>query len=141
MVTYRLIEPDQYAGHCVLVVGGGDSAVEAACALAAAGADVSLCHRRHPFDRCKPANRDRVARLDAARQLKLLLGKTPIQFGPSYAVLAHAGGDGVSVGGEQQLPADFVIICTGGEMPTSLLNRVGIQVDKHYGEPDEWESL
>jgi thioredoxin reductase/NAD-dependent dihydropyrimidine dehydrogenase PreA subunit len=138
IVTYRLIEPEQYVGHTVLVVGGGDSAVEAACTLADAGAEVSLCHRRLAFDRCKPANRDRIERLEAARQLNLLLGKAPIQFGPCYAVLAPAGGDGASLDGPQQLPADFVIICTGGEMPTSLLNRVGIQVDKHYGEPDEW---
>ena len=72
-VVYRLIDPEQYRGQRVLVVGGGDSALEAAASVAEAGGQVTLSYRGDAFTRAKPRNRDRIAAAERAGQLQLLL--------------------------------------------------------------------
>jgi thioredoxin reductase/ferredoxin len=136
-VTYRLIDPEQYTGRPVLVVGGGDSAVEAACSLAEAGALVALSYRGAGFDRCKPANRERIARLAGAEKVRLHFHTMPERIEPSAVILARAPGaaGGAEAQGEDRLPADYVVVCAGGELPSALLARFGIAVDRHYGEP------
>ncbi len=62
-VINRLHDPKDYADQKVLIVGGGDSAMEGAIALVEAGADVTLSYRRQEFNRPKPENRDRVREL------------------------------------------------------------------------------
>ncbi|TLZ16910.1 MAG: 4Fe-4S dicluster domain-containing protein, partial [Gammaproteobacteria bacterium] len=60
-VVYRLIDPEQYKGQHVLVVGGGDSALEAAASIAeAGGGGVVLSYRGAEFDRAKARNRERI---------------------------------------------------------------------------------
>lgn len=135
-VAYRLIEPEQYRTRSVLVVGGGDSAVEAACTLTEVGAAVALCHRGSAFDRCKPANRERLAKLEAARRVQLHLSTAPVRFEPAEAVLAPIEGDSLVPDRTKRVSADYIIVCAGGVLPTALLNRVGLQVDRHYGEWD-----
>ena len=62
-VVYALREPEAYQGDRVLIVGGGDSAVEAAMALAEQpGNHVALSYRRDRFGRIKQANRERIER-------------------------------------------------------------------------------
>ena len=73
-VVYRLIDPDQYVGQEVLVVGGGDSALEAAASIAeVSGTQVTLSYRGDAFGRAKPKNRERVASAADRGNLKLLL--------------------------------------------------------------------
>ncbi len=63
-VVYRLVDPDQYNGKRVLVVGGGDSAVEAAIQLAEEStAKVHISYRRGAFARCKQRNKEKIKRL------------------------------------------------------------------------------
>lgn len=136
-VTYRLIDPEQYAGRRVLVVGGGDSAAEAACALAEARAEVTLCHRGPALGRCKPANRDRVARLAAENRIHLLPRSVPVRFEPSLAFVSPADPSPAEARSDDapgKIEADHVIICAGGELPADLLSRVGVQVDRRYGD-------
>src|SRR5580704_5317532 len=72
-VVYRLIDPQQYRGRHVLVVGGGDSALEAAASVAAEpGTTVTLCHRGDAFSRAKAKNRGRVAAAGRSGRLKVL---------------------------------------------------------------------
>src|SRR6201998_2517302 len=60
-VVYRLVDPDQYAGQKVLVVGGGDSALEAAASIAESGGEaVILSYRGAEFDRAKARNKERI---------------------------------------------------------------------------------
>jgi dihydropyrimidine dehydrogenase (NAD+) subunit PreT len=127
-VTYSLENPEQYAGRSVLVVGGGDSAVEAACSLVEAGARVSLSHRGRAFTRCRPANREQIARFQSTGRVQVRLQTTPLRITPTQTVLSTAED------GTERIAAEYVIICAGGEMPASLLNRVGIEVDRHFGE-------
>src|SRR5690606_16466387 len=73
-VRWRAVEPADQAGHRVLVVGGGDSACEAAIALAGASATVTLVHRGGDLSRAKHANAEDVTRLASEGAIELLLG-------------------------------------------------------------------
>jgi thioredoxin reductase/ferredoxin len=79
-VQSRLDDPDEFAGRDVLVVGGGDSAVEGAMSLADAGARVALSYRGDGFKRCKQGNQKRLAEMTAANRLEVLLESNVTQF-------------------------------------------------------------
>jgi len=126
-VVYRLIDPDQYAGQHVLVVGGGDSALEAAASIAeSAGASVVLSYRGEAFDRAKQRNRDRVS--DAARsgRMKVMLSSNVRQIAPDSVAIEH-------VGRLLNVRNDTVIVNAGGVLPSDFLRRIGIHVETKYG--------
>jgi thioredoxin reductase/NAD-dependent dihydropyrimidine dehydrogenase PreA subunit len=110
-VVYRLIDAEQYQGQHVLVVGGGDSALEAAHSIAEQqGTMVSISYRSAAFTRAKPKNRDKVAQMSAAGQLKVLLNSSVLEIREDTVVIDH---DGKAV----ILPNDGVIVCVGGILP------------------------
>ncbi|MEZ5650752.1 MAG: NAD(P)-binding domain-containing protein [Burkholderiaceae bacterium] len=126
-VVYRLIDAEQYRGQRVLVVGGGDSALEAAIALAEQpGTRVTLSYRRRAFSRVKPANRDRLAQLADDARLRVSLESEVLRIDDDH-VLLRAGGD------ERSIRNDAVIVCAGGELPTPLLKDMGIAFETHFG--------
>ncbi|MFO1406709.1 MAG: NAD(P)-binding domain-containing protein [Steroidobacteraceae bacterium] len=126
-VVYRLTDPEQYAGCDVLVVGGGDSALEAACSIAEAGGrHVTLSYRGDGFSRAKAANRDRVDRLSRSGRLDVLL-KSEVRRISADRVIIDADGR------MQEIPNDAVIVCAGGILPTDFLRDVGIAVETKYG--------
>ncbi|HET6169371.1 MAG TPA: NAD(P)-binding domain-containing protein, partial [Terracidiphilus sp.] len=80
-VLYRLIEADHYTGKNILVVGGGDSAVEAAMGLAhQPGNKVTLSYRRAEFSRLKDRNEKRIAEQIAGGRLEVLFNSLPAEF-------------------------------------------------------------
>ena len=104
-VVYRLADPNQYRGHHVLVVGGGDSALEAAAVLAEeTDAIVTLAYRGEAFRRAKPKNRDRVVAAAATRRITVLL-RTVVDRIESHEVLLSSGGS------QSTLKNDSVIVC------------------------------
>jgi thioredoxin reductase/NAD-dependent dihydropyrimidine dehydrogenase PreA subunit len=129
-VVYRLVEPEQYGGRRVLVVGGGDSAIEAALAVAAQpGAQVTLSYRGQAFARAKPANR---ARLEAARTsgaLRVLLGSHVREIARED-VRVDTGARGLV-----ELPNDDVLVCAGGVLPTAFLRSIGVALETKHGTP------
>ncbi|MDE2049693.1 MAG: NAD(P)-binding domain-containing protein [Gammaproteobacteria bacterium] len=126
-VVYRLIDPEQYAGRSVLVVGGGDSALEAAASLTEAGsAAVALSYRGEAFDRAKPANRQRVQTAERAGRLRVLLGSKVQRIGTGSVVVEQAGR-------AFELRNDAVIVNAGGVLPSDFLKRIGIHVETKYG--------
>jgi len=126
-VTYRMTDPAQYAGEKVLVVGGGDSALEAACEIAELGqAEVSLSYRGDAFKRAKPRNRLRVERLESEDRLTVLLG-TQVKEISDRAVAIRRGDERIV------LPNTSIIVCAGGILPTPFLKKIGIEVVKKYG--------
>ena len=127
-VVYALMEPGAYRGRQCLVVGGGDSAVEAAVALADEGADVRLSYRKAQITRAKAANVARLAEAVAAERI-LALWQTEVE---------EIGTDWVRLTGPEgrlTIPADDVFVMIGGELPTPFLEQCGVVLDAHFGVP------
>ena len=126
-VVYRLIDPQQYQGQHVLVVGGGDSALEAACSIAEEqGTTVALSYRSDSFSRAKAKNRERVAENEQAGRLRVILSSTVAEVTESAVFLNHAEE-------KIELQNNAVIVCAGGILPTPFLKNIGIEVETKYG--------
>jgi thioredoxin reductase (NADPH) len=126
-VVYRLIDPDQYVGQEVLVVGGGDSALEAAASIAeVSGTQVTLSYRGDAFGRAKPRNRQRVASAADRGNLKLLLSSSVSHIHDELVILEHGGA-------QVEIRNKAVIISAGGVLPNEFLKSVGIRVETKYG--------
>ena len=126
-VVYRLIDPDQYIGQEVLVVGGGDSALEAAASIAeVSGTQVTLSYRGDAFGRAKPKNRQRVAQAADRGNLKLLLSSSVNHIHDDLVILEHGGA-------HLEIKNKAVIISAGGVLPNEFLKKVGIRVETKYG--------
>ncbi|MFZ5621502.1 MAG: NAD(P)-binding domain-containing protein [Pseudomonadota bacterium] len=126
-VVYRLIDPEQYRGRQVLVVGGGDSALEAAASIAEQpGTQVTLSYRSEAFSRAKEKNRARIAAAEHGGRLRVIFKSTVQEIRPRQVILDHEGE-------RIELANDAVIVSAGGELPTPFLKRIGIQVDTKHG--------
>ena len=126
-VVYRMVDPEQYQGKRVLVVGGGDSAIEAAVAIAGeAGSHVTLSYRGAAFNRVKQQNRERMAAAQESGRLQLAYNSTVKRIEEGRALLEH---DGQSLA----LDNDCVIVCAGGVLPTPMLKEMGVMVETKYG--------
>ncbi len=126
-VVYRMIDPEQYRGQHVLVVGGGDSALEAACEIAdQPGTTVTLSHRSNSFSRAKAKNRDRTERAQDSGRLTVMFKSSVKRISVDDVELKW--GDKTQVIGN-----DAVIVCVGGILPTPFLESMGILVETKYG--------
>ena len=126
-VVYRLIDPEQYRGRHVLVVGGGDSALEGATSIAEeADTTVTLSYRSEAFSRCKEKNRRKVQEMEAAGRLRVLLQSQVKEITAQGVSLDHKGE-------RIDLPNDAVIVCAGGILPTGFLKTIGIEVETKFG--------
>lgn len=126
-VVYRLIDAEQYRGQSVLVVGGGDSALEAAIALAEQpGTQVTLSYRGDAFGRVKEKNRQRLAEQQRAGRVTVLLRSQVVGIEPRSVVIDVEGR-------RDELVNDAVVVCAGGVLPTPLLQKVGIEFETKYG--------
>src|SRR5581483_10095551 len=120
-VMYRLIEADHYINKRILVVGGGDSAVEAAMGLAQQkGNTVTLSYRKEAFGRIEERNAKRIEDAMRSGKLAVLFNSVPTEINPDAVVL--------EVNGENtELPNDFVWIFAGGIPPNELLKKFGVE--------------
>jgi thioredoxin reductase (NADPH) len=126
-VVYRLADAEQYRDMHVLVVGGGDSAIEAAAELAGQpGTRVTLSYRGDAFSRVKPKNRTRIAELAGAGRVDILMSSSVTGIRERDVVIALQER-------AVTLRNDAVIICAGGVLPTPFLKSTGIEVETKYG--------
>jgi thioredoxin reductase/ferredoxin len=126
-VVYRLVDAAQYDGKAVLVVGGGDSAVEAAIALGERpDTEVTLSYRSAAFSRIKPKNRQRLEELQRSRRIQVELLSTVERIEPAEVMMKTQSGS-------KALRNDAVIVCAGGQLPTPLLQKIGITFQTKYG--------
>jgi thioredoxin reductase len=128
-VTYQLVDAASYEGKRILVVGGGDSAVEAAIGLARQrGNRVTLSYRREKLVRIKKKNEERIAGLLAKGRIEGAFGTEVQEIGPaSVRVKTPAG--------TRELPNDYVFVFAGGEPPFGLLRQMGVRFGGDAGAP------
>jgi len=120
-VMYRLIEADHYINKKILVVGGGDSAVEAAMGLSQqTGNAVTLSYRQDRFARIKERNTKHIEESMRTGKVRVLFNSIPVEFKPN-SVLINVKDT------LQEIPNDFVWIFAGGTPPNAFLKKVGIE--------------
>jgi len=126
-VAYRLIDPEQYQNQHVLVVGGGDSALEAATSIAAEpGTTVTLSYRSGAFSRAKQKNREKIDAMANGGRVEVLLNSNVKEIKSESATIAVGDED-------KEIPNDAVIVSAGGILPTTFLQKIGINVETKWG--------
>ena len=125
-VAYRLLEPERIFSKKIMVVGGGDAAVEAALALAEQN-QVTLSYRQEAFRRIRPENRERINFATGMEKLKVIYNSNLIEIEKSKVKLK------IKNGNIQELKNDLVYIFIGGELPLQFLKKTGVIVSKRFG--------
>lgn len=126
-VVYRVIDPEQYRGQRVLVVGGGDSALEAATSIAdEPGTEVTLSYRSAAFSRAKEKNRQRVKAAMDNNRLRVLLNSNVKQIGQKTVKIDQEGK-------LVEIENDSVVVSAGGILPTAFLKDMGVTVETKFG--------
>ena len=121
-VTYRLIEAETYEDKDILVVGGGDSAVEAALALSREARNrVTLSYRKDDFSRARERNQAFLADAQKEGRLTILRSSTVAEVRPDLAILDTKEG-------QRELPNDFVFVMIGGVSPEGFLRKTGVEI-------------
>jgi thioredoxin reductase (NADPH) len=128
-VAYSLREPESFQGDRILVVGGGDSAVEAALALAEQpGNEVRMSYRGESFRRIKPTNHERVEAAVASGGLGILWNTNLVRIDPDSVTYRNGGSP-------ETLSNDYTFIFAGGELPTKFLRDCGVEIETRFGKP------
>ncbi|MDH4043451.1 MAG: NAD(P)-binding domain-containing protein [Gemmatimonadota bacterium] len=129
-VIYSLLEPEAYQRDRVLVVGGGDSAIEAALALAdQPGNHVTISYRKDAFSRIKPKNLQRIEEAVGRQRVEVLWSTTVKEIKPKSVVYANGRG------GPFEIENDLTAIFVGGELPNKFLRDCGVAIDTKFGTP------
>jgi thioredoxin reductase (NADPH) len=128
-VAYRLLEPETITEKEILVVGGGDSAVEAALLLAGLN-NVILSYRNDAFSRIKPMNQERISAAGKEARIDIRLKTQLVEISENEIILASLEGGSEPV----RIKNDLVYIFAGGELPTQFLMKAGIKVTKKFGD-------
>jgi thioredoxin reductase (NADPH) len=125
-VFYRLLEPELIQDKNILVVGGGDSAIESALLLLDQN-KVTLSYRGEAFQRIKPKNSERI-------QQAMAQGKIDVKFNSNVLSIDEESVS-LSLPGDQimNLKNDFVYVFAGGELPTQFLQKAGIEISTKFG--------
>ena len=127
-VAYRLLEPELITGKNIVVVGGGDSAIESALLLAEEN-KVTLSYRSAIFSRLKPRNKQAIEQLISANKVNVLLKSNLVSIEEEYVNIKVEGNEEIV-----RLENDLVYIFAGGELPTQFLKNVGIVITTKFGE-------
>ena len=121
-VMYSLLEAEAYTGVRILVVGGGDSAVETAMGLAhQRGNTVTLSYRKNEFSRIKERNAQRLKEFVKSGKLTVVFDSQPVEIHERVVVLEVAGK-------RRELPNDYVWVLAGTLPPNDFLQRIGVQL-------------
>jgi thioredoxin reductase/NAD-dependent dihydropyrimidine dehydrogenase PreA subunit len=126
-VAYRLLEPELIQGEKIMVVGGGDSAVESAMLLMDQN-EVILSYRKDTFSRIKPKNRERIQAAIDNGKIKMAFNTVPVEIKPETIILKNNEMDQL-----EEIPNHRIYIFAGGELPTAFLKNSGIEISKRFG--------
>lgn len=124
-VMYSLIDAEAYTNARILVVGGGDSAVETALGLAhQRGNTVALSYRKGEFSRIKERNAKRLRECQKSGKLEVILNSMPVEVRERSVILEVQGA-------RREIPNDFVWVLVGSLAPNDFLQRIGVQLGPH----------
>lgn len=126
-VFYRLLEPEFISDKHILVVGGGDSAIESALLLAQQNT-VTLSYRKATFSRLKTKNKQKLEDAISAKKLEVILNSNVVSIEEKRVNIQVEGKEPLS------LENDLVYIFAGGELPTEFLKNAGIEITRKFGE-------
>lgn len=127
-VAYRLLEPEDIEDKDIIVVGGGDSAIESALLLAPHN-KVTLAYRGESFQRIKPQNNDRINDASAKGGVDVRFNTNLVSIEEKVVTMSN------SVEGKTDIiKNDLVYIFAGGELPSEFLKKIGINITKKFGE-------
>lgn len=121
-VAYQLIEAESYEGKDILIVGGGDSAIEAAVGLSKSGRNrVTLSYRGQVFERAKDRNRQLLEEAEKAGRTKILRNSHVTEVREKSVALDVSGA-------ATEIPNDYVLALIGGTPPEEFLRKAGIEI-------------
>lgn len=126
-VAYRLLEPELLEGKKVVVVGGGDSAIEAALSICDLN-EVILSYRSEAFSRLKPKNKEKLDEAIRQGKLDVRLKSNLVKIETDH-ILLSSDPDAAPL----NIQNDLVYIFAGGELPTQFLQKAGIEITKRFG--------
>ena len=127
-VAYRLLEAEEIHGKDIMVVGGGDSAIESALLLADQN-KVTLTYRGEAFSRIKPKNNSKIKEAMHEGRVSVMFNTNPVRIEKDAIVVTTSGEEK-----ELSIKNDLIYIFAGGELPTQFLQKVGITITKKFGE-------
>jgi len=127
-VAYRLLEPERISGKKILVVGGGDSAVESAMLLTDNN-EVTLSYRKDKFARIKPKNKESIDKAIENKDLEVVYNSNVLEIKEKNVLLGFNESEE-----KLELENDLVYIFAGGELPIQFLKNAGITVEKKFGK-------
>lgn len=126
-VAYRLLEPERIKDKRILIVGGGDSAIESALLLCEEN-EVILSYRKDTFSRLKPKNREKIGAAIEHKHLNVIFNSNLVSINEKNVLIKIEGNNEA-----KEIENDLVYIFAGGELPTSFLQKAGIEITKRHG--------
>lgn len=128
-VVYRLLEPELIHNQRILVVGGGDSAIENALLLSDEKNEVTISYRNVSFSRLKPKNLERIQKAIDKKTIRVILNSNVKEINDDDVIISIEGKENYLT-----IQNDLVYIFAGGELPTKFLERIGIRITKKFGD-------
>ncbi len=125
-VAYRLLEPETISGKKIMVVGGGDSAIESALLLSDNN-KVVLSYRSDKFSRLKPKNKEYILKAEEDNSINIFFESNLVSINEKDVLLKLKDDT------TKQIENDLVYIFAGGELPTNFLERAGVKITKRFG--------
>ena len=128
-VAYRLLEPEFIKNKKVMIVGGGDSAIESALLLTEDKTNqVTLSYRSASFNRIKPANLQKIECAQKRNILNIVYESNLVSIEDNEVKLKLKNESTISI------QNDLIYIFAGGKLPNKFLEKIGIKITKKFGE-------
>jgi thioredoxin reductase len=128
-VFYRLLEPELIKNNNILIIGGGDSAIESALLLNHETNNISISYRSNSFSRLKPKNLEKINEAISNRKIKVYFNSNVKEIKDKTVLLSVSGEEEI-----KEIENDLVYIFAGGVLPTMFLEQIGVKITKKFGE-------